>query len=337
MKDFWLQLLAIVGGALVLVYQLGRQHRDSLRLQKENTKNEQRLKLFELLIEKIVVANSALIDVSGFGNSIPSALNLQLFQRKLSGLQPSPVKYRSTELIAQKEKADSALIQVISAIEQREIIAPILVVYRHALSAQSERCRKAFQEFFSTVIPFLPVDLSPELVQQGMQPQSFIIPTEENIQHLEQLGHKLFDEYLVLIGFFNDLGREIQNQLLGNLFDRKVAPRKPLGPGVLAITSDPADIRRVEEHFEFAKHTHREALPSVLLAAQEDLEAHDMKAILRAAAYILNTAIILWAFSYARSHELMEFSELLVLGISLAAPIVNILALLLSISGDRKR
>jgi hypothetical protein len=263
--EFVIQLAGIVTGLLIIVVQVGRQHRSSLLLQKENLRDAQRIKLFDELSEKIGDAEAAVVQLGIQGLLLPSALKTYLFQAQIPAFTPVPIKYRSLDLQGQQEALDAALLGVISAIERREVIAPALVIFRYALSDQSERSRKAFQHFADTARPLLPVDPPEDLRAAGVQPRTLKPLEEEDIPPMEEAGGSLHAECSQLTNYLNDLSREIQNRLLGSLFDSQVHARKPLDPRFLVIGTSKESLQQAEDRLEIAKHLRADALPSRLL------------------------------------------------------------------------
>ena len=236
-----------------------------MALQKENLKDELRLRLFDQLTDKIAAADTALLGVSLWGYFVPSALSAYLQQSNIHGFQPAPVKYRTIEFLERQQKADRAVIAVISAIEHREVIDPAFLIFRYAISDQSEKCRSAFNAFHLAILPVLPVDPPAGLAATGAQPRSPRQPSEEDIPSLEELGRALHREYLTLSNYLNDLSREAQNRLLGRIFAHQVHPRRPLDQSVLVIGTRKEELEAVEERLELAKHIHPDVLPSKIL------------------------------------------------------------------------
>ncbi len=267
--EFLLQLTAIVVSVLIVVYQVGRQHRSSLELQRENLKDEQRLKLFDDLSEKIVAAEKALVDLSLWGFFVPSELRNFIHQSRIPGFTPVPVRSRSTQFLEKQREVDKALNAVIRTIEYREVIDPAFVIFRYAITSGSEKCREAFNAFNQAILPLLPVDPPPDLAAKGITPRSLKAPTEEDVEALEPLGRSLHSEYLELGGYLSDLSREAQNRLIGSLFAQQLQPRRPLEEGHLVIGTSKDSLLHAEKQLELAKHIHPDSLPSRVLYPPE--------------------------------------------------------------------
>lgn len=266
--DFLLRLAAILAAAITVVYQLGRQHRSSLELQKENFKDQERIKLFDQIAEKISEAEASVGTVSLWGSFVPSALRLYRRQTEIPGFQPAPIKHRSTELLELQQKASRAVTSVISAIEYREVVVPGFLIFRYAIAQQSERCQQAFQDFHQASLPLLPIDPPSHLAAQGVAPRTLREPADEDIAHLEEVGRRMQTEYWTLSNYLNDLSREAQNRLLGTIFGQKVHPRMPLDRDVLVISSRKEDLPKIEERLSLQEHLHPDSMPSRILYPQ---------------------------------------------------------------------
>lgn len=268
--DFFVRLLAILAAATTVVYQMGRQHRSGLELQKENLKDEQRLEFFDQLSEVIAQAARALGDVSQWGSSVPSALRLRQKHKEIPGFQPLPISYRSTDLLELKRIADRSVITVISTIEYREVIVPEFVIFRYALSQQLKRCHEAFQEFHEACLPLLPVDPPEHLKGRVDGPRVLKEAKSVDILGLEKSGRRMKDAFWTISCYLNDLSREAQNHLLGSIFHHEVHLRMPLDVDALVISSRKEHIQKVEERLKLHEQIHAESLPSRILYPDEE-------------------------------------------------------------------
>lgn len=266
LAEFFIQLTGIVVGALIVVYQLGRQHRDSLELQQENLKTERRLALFDSITEKIADAGSAISEVSVWGSFLPTAIRLQWEQaRMVPAVQPALLRYRSSDLLDRYQRASRTVIAVISTIEYREVIDPALVIFRYAIAQQLESFNAAFQTLYSTLGEVLPLDPPAELAQSGVEPRNLRQATEEDAENIEEQVRRIQSESWTLQTYLTDLSREAQNRLLGPLFGTRLQPRQPVDPNVIVISTEREVIEKVERQLGIAQHVHPEGLPSRVL------------------------------------------------------------------------
>lgn len=263
-----LQVLPVLLGALIVVWQVGRQHRSGLELQRENLKDEQRLRLFDDLSMKLAEAESAVVALGLSGLLVPNALKAFIQQSALLGFEPAPVDHRSADLLTRRGRADKAVLEVVRALEYREILNPNFVAFRYAVSAQIERVWSAFSSFHLAAAPLLPLDPPPTPAATGARPRTALPLTDQNVADLAQKGGVLQSECLTLSCFLSDLGREAQNALLGSLFELRLPPRRPRDPEVLVLETSRNGLLRLEQHFDLASHLHADALPSRRLYPQ---------------------------------------------------------------------
>jgi hypothetical protein len=91
-----LTVIGIVGAAVTVVWQLGCQHKSSLLLQRDNAREELKLRLHEIITQKVRMLSSANVQAAMYAHMIP--LNVENYQRQLAqGLQPPPVKERAPD------------------------------------------------------------------------------------------------------------------------------------------------------------------------------------------------------------------------------------------------
>lgn len=257
LSEFFLQLLGILIAAVVVVWQVNRQHRSNLELQREDLRNKQRIQLFDALIEKIRTAEDTLGRVAGWGSMLPTILRLNLEHDLVQ------IDYRISELQDLQNKADACLIEVIAAIEHREIIHPAFVVFRYAIARQSEYCREAFTELSAAVRPILPVDPPAGVVVA--QPRRVREHDRNDIEIVREAQDEVKNAYWTLSSFLGDLSCEAQNSLLGGLFTERVSERRPLDPDVLVLGTSRESLERIEERLRMADVLHPDALPSRVL------------------------------------------------------------------------
>lgn len=264
-ETFLVKLVGIVIGVLLVVWQVGHQHRSSLLLQKESLRDEQRVRHFDNLVQLIRDAEEALMRVGQWGTFTTNRLRMFVQQSAIPGFQPTPVAARSLEFLDFQAASNRAIVALIVAIEHREVTSPTFLVFRYAITHQAERARDAFTRFNTAALPFLPVDPPNDLVATGVAPRTLRYPNTTDLDTLEGLARNLFTEHLTLGNFLNDLSREAQKRLLGPLFGEHVPDRRPLDPDILVIGSSREQVLQIEERLELAKHLHPDALPSRIL------------------------------------------------------------------------
>lgn len=244
-----LTLIGIIVGILIVIWQLGRQHKSSLLLQRENAREELKLRLHEILVQKVRKLSHANTAAAMYAFSIP--FNLKIYQDQLSqGLRPSPVKERTPELSRLHWEAHAAYIELLQEFEAWSIAFPGLEVFQVALNTAAHDANKAFTPLFTGLLKVLPID-PPEDAPPSV-PRPFLRSTisEEDLAHINTLLEpykKAMDD----IGcYVHDLTIESQNNLLSELFEGRVPARKPLDSSLKAISADPAKKEELLNYFE---------------------------------------------------------------------------------------
>lgn len=132
-------------------------------------------------------------------------------------------------------KFSDACIKIVTLIENRRIIDPRLIVFRTALSSVLHDTRDLmFVRMVSDVMTALPVD-NPF---GGIFPYS--PPTRPRAKVIGDLVEIFADALSDAIAYSDDLLVALQNLLLGDLFKKKVSPRRPIDPSKKVITLERA-------------------------------------------------------------------------------------------------
>jgi hypothetical protein len=221
-----LTILGIVAGLSVVVFQLGEQQRASLELQRENARQALRLKVYEQLLDKIGTAYTATSDFRRCVNSISTKI-----ESAIRGVQWTN-ETTSSELLEKSSESGDAVVSLIVELERWEVSFATADLFRWALSASSEDIQTSFQEFFKSAVLLLPHDKS-----DPRWGKAFLTLTSvEELKKIKELADSYFRSMSDLHCYLHDLVIEAQNELLSNLFDRRVAGRRPLDPGYKVIS-----------------------------------------------------------------------------------------------------
>lgn len=244
-----LTVIGIVGAALTVVWQLGRQHRSSLSLQKDNVRAELKLRLHEQLVQKVRKLSDANVEAAMYAYMVP--FNVENFQRQhAQGLNPSPIKERASEFSRLHAEASDALSELIQEFEAWSIAFPGLEVFQVALNAANHNAREAWTSLFTALIKVLPMD--PPANASPNMPRPLIpnlISSNEHV-HLKKLVED-YKEAMDEIGcYIHDLTIESQNNLLSDLFERRVPLRQPIDPRCKVITANPEKASELLHYFE---------------------------------------------------------------------------------------
>jgi hypothetical protein len=231
-------------GAIGLIWQIGRQARSAIEQNKNNESLKLKLKIYEEIIVTCRDASNAVVSMSSYVRLFHT--NVILFQQiAQQGLQAVIPDARVPRLIEKKTAVDTAVIEIISLTERWQIIDPRIQIFRVATGAAKYDIDAAWQPYFNVALARMPHEI-PGHAQQGTlfpwQP-----PSEQDSQQLEKIGSDLIDALMILQGYIYDLQIEMQNLLLGELFDRRLPPREPVDPRIAIIRLD--QHKKLDEYF----------------------------------------------------------------------------------------
>lgn len=259
-----IDIVGIIVGVVIIVYQLGRQHRSAIKLQQENFRQEQRVELFDQIAKKVEAAQTAIAELSAMGHGIPNEFDLYKIVLDAHAAQPQhvpyprPIRTTGNDLVKLYSKVAQAVCAVVNTIESREILNPDFSIFRLVIVHQSQQCSAAYMAFQNKIIPYLSIP-TPERLRS-----SPMAPSTQDYSEMKNLGQNFFDEYFILLMYLSDLIVETQNCLLGQLFENHLPMREPLDPKYLVISTDIGVMKKIEERLEFAKRLPPEKLPSRL-------------------------------------------------------------------------
>ena len=235
-----LTAVGVIASVGLVLYQLGRQHSSSLKLQRSNAKDELKLKIYESLIAKARAAMNASNEAISYARSIPWEIESRRF-READGVAGKPTTLRAEELSRLHYKSAGKLVELIFEIEKWEIAFKAGPVFRYAFSAANHDAGQALHPFYTLALRLLPVDLA----EHGLHvPPS---PSDEVLEELKEKFNAYSDAETTVVCYITDLVTESQNLLLSKLFKRRLSPRKPLDPQFKVITLQ--DAPRLIEYF----------------------------------------------------------------------------------------
>ena len=243
--DPLITLAGIVLAAWLIIWQMGRQHRDSLALQKENSRAEIRTKIYAELQAQVSIASAAELVASSYVRMIPlSLINYrdQVRMGIVNAAGPPIVRERVAEFASLNNEMSNEVIGLISIFENYSIAVPEFEVFQHALNSAMHDVRKAFSALHSVLLVRLPVNLRQHLPAEFQDiPNADHVPAPPNDEELAEV-QQLLDAYISsaddIGSYLSDLVVESQNTLLKDLYpDRQVPIREPIDPRLKVITS----------------------------------------------------------------------------------------------------
>ena len=241
-------LAGIVIAALIVVWQMGRQHRNSLKLQKENKRAELRADIYAKLLDGINLAGNAEVSASTYVRMLPQSLRSYRYQLNL-GIQPSPVKERAPELSHQNGEMHMSVVRLIEIFESYTIAIPEFGVFQDALNSAMHDLNEAFMPLHQEALRILPLELAVDRNSDGTAGGQTEIPmhvplplSDQQFEALDRLVESYLHAVQCIDCFIHDLRVEAQNLLLSDLYPQQQAPRrKPLDPRFKVITAENAE------------------------------------------------------------------------------------------------
>jgi hypothetical protein len=244
-----LTAIGIIVAAATVVWQLGRQHRSSLLLQRDNAREELKLRLHEILTKKVRKLSSANIQAAMYVYMIP--FSVENFQRQLAqGLQPEPIKSRAPEFSDLHTEATKSLIELIQEFEAWSIAFPGIEIFQVALNAANHEAQESFGPLYTALLRVLPMDPPKNMPPNTLKPFVPSPITRDEHEQLTKLAERYKEAMDDIVSYVHDLTIESQNNLLSGLFDRRVPLRQPINPKFKVITTHSETAEQLLCYFE---------------------------------------------------------------------------------------
>lgn len=169
-------------------------------------------------------------------------LELKLYRDATArGLKPTPFSKQVMDLHSLHGDLQDAAINVIFLIERRLILEPKFEIFRTAINVALHELREDNYKLFSALMTILPAEFPNGSRHPGHA------PTDPQIDEiLSKIGSQL-NAAMNLSNWLSDFLVEAQNLLLGDMFDKRIAARKPLDQKQVVITLEAAE--EIEAYF----------------------------------------------------------------------------------------
>ncbi|MEP7354772.1 MAG: hypothetical protein ABI824_16205 [Acidobacteriota bacterium] len=242
-----LKVLGLIAAVWTVVWQLGKQHKNSLVQQRESARATLKLRIYEILLQRIRPVSDANLEAKGYAVRI--LLALESFQRETAaGYQPAPIKHRLPAFSDLHFKAQGQLAELIIEFECWSIAFPGLNVFKTALNAATYDVNQSFPLLFSALLHVLPMDPPPD--ESGKSTIVHPPPSPEVLSELRILIEKYNEAMEEIPYYIYDLTVEAQNNLLDGLFEGRVPPRPPLDPQCKVISTEAEQSQALIDYFE---------------------------------------------------------------------------------------
>lgn len=238
-------IIAAIIGALAIVLQLGRQHRNESARQTENLKGQLRLQVYQEFSARLSTAADALGTAAMYAFTGPT--HAEIFgNQSARGFTPNPIPDRALKFLEVNSAAANEVTEVVSLIEKYFIIHPDLDVFRMALSAGSHDLRSSFHALFQYMLTHFPMDVQ---TPGGPKVDNIKVLSPEEFEQLKGLATAYHGAATDLDCYLMDMRVELQTLFLSYLFPNTVPRRRPADPSKKVITLAPLNVKSLRQHF----------------------------------------------------------------------------------------
>ena len=223
-----LSLVGFLGGALLLAWQLGRQHRNTTRAKAEEARNALKLEIYKDIAATSERASQGLLNLASL--TVEMVMDVETRStifRMTQKLSPSSRSFQ--DLIDTQHSATSAVSGVIAAIEKWEIaLGGVGTEIIKSLYQRSEALGKAYSSFGGEMALYLGSD---------RLPLGWPVPARELVR-LNETSKKAQVSGFVLAEDLYRLRVATQNRLLGELFATSIPEKLAGGPTIEPYAMD---------------------------------------------------------------------------------------------------
>ena len=241
-------LIGIVSGAFVVAWQLARQHRSFLELQRRNAEEALKLDIYKTLTARLRDLSRTNTEAAIYAYVIPSSI--ENFQHQLAcNIPAAPLTARAETFSQLNGAAQDALIELMQEFEAWSIAFPELELFQAALNSAAHDAQAASIALFNRLLTVLPTDPpmdAPANVPRPMQKPPLSADQLSDLKRLVAEYKRAMDE---IGAYVFDLQIEAQNKLLSGLFAHRVPRRKPLDPFSRVLSTEPAEKEALMSYF----------------------------------------------------------------------------------------
>jgi hypothetical protein len=250
MADTLVPLFSTVVGVLIIIWQLNRQHKDNLRLQLNNHKEELKLAVHKQISEDVRDAMEKWRAIQVLINSLILQYHNCLLCQQSRGSTSAKLHTTVTDLQRAHRDAIHSITNLMCRLEECEIVDTNIKIFRLAFYSVVQITEEAYGRFLHAIFAYLPCDVPKERQEQlGVDINDSKSPTREDLQAIEE-SHGYYSAALVeCYCFISDLSRELQNVLLGDLFGNRVPPRETAGSNWIVVTTRQEEVARLTTYF----------------------------------------------------------------------------------------
>jgi hypothetical protein len=221
-------IVSVTGGALVVVYQIGRQAQNAIKQNRENEAIKLKLEVYKDIIGISREASDAIGDLSSFVREFHSTLSLAQQTQSEVGEFVVP-SFHPSQLIEKKSKLASSNIRVMAITETWQIIDPRMDIFRTAIVSSLYDIDEAYPHYFNTAFSAMPI---------AFPKDAWTPPAADVLRGIALQGDILINTLMTLQSYIFDFLREMQTLLVGQMFDHAIPARAPIDPSSVVVRLD---------------------------------------------------------------------------------------------------
>lgn len=228
-----IESLGIIVGALIVVWQLGRQHTNAISQLRDNLREQMRLEIYRDMASKLIGASGALSELHARCFSIVSGLRVRRQMLDEHGRDIGWSDWTHETLQELGSRTSARLLDVTWIMETYEIAFPGFQEVKSRLVQTSAALSTAFGDLYAKLSPyltiFLPAEQAQALGQARIRPAP---PTGAELDEIGGLNDRLSQIGFDMLGYLFDLRVAAQNHLLTGVFSGRVRERQPTDPRI---------------------------------------------------------------------------------------------------------
>ncbi|MBI3829059.1 MAG: hypothetical protein HY291_06065 [Planctomycetes bacterium] len=247
-----IQVISIIVGAWLVAIQIRKNHESSIEVQRENARLGLKVKVYEDFECFLNTAQERITIIDSVARSLPFSIYFYWRRKEEFKLkEPTHINHTSYSIARLHNRAMDSALKLIIKLESFEVALTESKTFVRALSIQMSKCSDAFREFHEATLMLLPVhvpkDKQAAVGSKILEPHR---PTDDNLNRIKKASEEYNEVLMDLQAFVYDLRVEAQNLLLGELFQKRVPPRKPIDPRHLVLSSHPEVLAKLLAHVE---------------------------------------------------------------------------------------
>ena len=237
-------ILAATIAAMMIIYQLGRQHRNELAREENATRSKLKLEIYQEFSPFLSNSLEAFVETGGYARSSP--LHAAMFATQISiGWSPMPIPDRAKVFQDLHFKAVNSMTDLIIQLEKYFIVCPRLEIFRLAFGCALHDLGSRFDKLHTFMIQHYPVDVG------DTGAVNFVKAFDSQLlQEQQSLCLAYANAEMDINTYLSDLRNELQTLLLGELFPGNRLPKRiPIDPAFKVISLEPEAIGQLQEYF----------------------------------------------------------------------------------------